>query len=292
MVYELNNGCLSLAVDSRGAQLLRLDSAEGHPFLWEGDEKYWPDHSPLLFPFVGRLTKDSYRLGEQTYSMPIHGFAAAQTFRLIRQEQDRLVLALESSPETLAIYPFHFSLEVEYQLCQNTLSICYTVRNRDSRVMPFGIGGHPGFRLPMEPGREFSDYWLEFESPCLPARVLTTPQVYLSGREEDFPLEQDRILRLHHRLFDDDAITLKNMARAVTLRAENGPFITLRYPDMPYLGIWHTTGSDAPFVCIEPWTSLPSRQDVVEDLWCKSDLIQLAPGKEYQNGWSITIEQN
>ena len=24
MVYELNNGCLSLAVDSRGAQLLRL----------------------------------------------------------------------------------------------------------------------------------------------------------------------------------------------------------------------------------------------------------------------------
>lgn len=33
MVYELNNGCLSLAVDSRGAQLLRLDSAEGHPFL-------------------------------------------------------------------------------------------------------------------------------------------------------------------------------------------------------------------------------------------------------------------
>lgn len=175
MVYELNNGCLSLAVDSRGAQLLRLDSAEGHPFLWEGDEKYWPDHSPLLFPFVGRLTKDSYRLGEQTYSMSIHGFAAAQTFRLVRQEQDRLVLELESSPETLASYPFRFSLEVEYQLCQNTLSIRYTVRNRDSRVMPFGIGGHPGFRLPMEPGREFSDYWLEFESPCLPARVLTTP---------------------------------------------------------------------------------------------------------------------
>lgn len=116
--------------------------------------------------------------------------------------------------------------------------------------------------------------------------------MYLSGREEDFPLEQDRILRLHHRLFDDDAITLKNMARAVTLRAENGPSITMRYPDMPYLGIWHTTGSDAPFVCIEPWTSLPSRQDVVEDLWCKSDLIQLAPGKEYQNGWNITIEQN
>ncbi len=47
--------------------------------------------------------------------------------------------------------------------------------------------------------------------------------------------------------------------------------------------------TDAPYVCIEPWTSLPSRQDVVEEFSCKSDMIQLEPGKTYENTWAIAI---
>ena len=58
-----------------------------------------------------------------------------------------------------------------------------------------------------------------------------------------------------------------------------------------YLGIWHMPHTDAPYVCIEPWASLPSRQDVVEELSCKSDLIHLAPGAKYENQWSITITE-
>ena len=49
--------------------------------------------------------------------------------------------------------------------------------------------------------------------------------------------------------------------------------------------------TDAPYVCIEPWSSLPSRQDVVEELSGKSDLIHLAPGAEYENTWSIAITE-
>ena len=58
---------------------------------------------------------------------------------------------------------------------------------------------------------------------------------------------------------------------------------------MPYLGMWHVPNTDAPYLCIEPWSSLPARQNVVEDFACKSDLIQLGPGKTYINTWSITI---
>ena len=53
----------------------------------------------------------------------------------------------------------------------------------------------------------------------------------------------------------------------------------------------HMPHTDAPYVCIEPWASLPSRQDVVEELSCKSDLIHIAPGAEYENTWSIAITE-
>ena len=47
--------------------------------------------------------------------------------------------------------------------------------------------------------------------------------------------------------------------------------------------------TQAPYLCIEPWTGIPARQDVVEDLGCKSDLIPLLPGECYVNRWEITV---
>ena len=156
--------------------------------------------------------------------------------------------------------------------------------------MPFGIGGHPGFRVPLTHGESFEDYFLEFSQSCVPDRVGFTPQVYLSGQDMPYPLKEGRILPLAHDLFDQDAIILKNMAREVTLRSRvTGRGVRVSYPDMPYLGIWHWPKTDAPYVCIEPWSSLPARQDVVEELSCKSDLIRLAPGKTYETAWSITV---
>jgi galactose mutarotase-like enzyme len=98
------------------------------------------------------------------------------------------------------------------------------------------------------------------------------------------------VLHLSHEKFDDDAIILKNMCREVTLaHKDGGRGLTVTYPDMPYLGIWHRPKSDAPYVCIEPWSSLPSRQDIIEDLACKSDLISLPSGMLYENTWSVTV---
>ena len=73
--------------------------------------------------------------------------------------------------------------------------------------------------------------------------------------------------------------------------AKTSRSVTVTYPQMPYLGIWHMPHTDAPYVCIELWASLPSRQDVVEELSCKSDLIHLAQGAEYENVWTIMISE-
>ena len=289
MLLSIRNAFLSLTVDTLGAQMMSLRSG-GMEYLWQGGREYWADRAPTLFPFIGRLTENRCMFHGKSYSMGIHGFAAQSEFLPLEQSPESLVLCLTASAATRAQYPFDFSLKISYCLKENVLEITYSVYNASDCVMPFGIGGHPGFRVPFSDSDCFEDYVLDFSQECRPDRVGFTPAVYLSGRDEPFPLEGGRRLRLRHDLFDEDAIILKNMDRRVKLHSVKGNrFLTVSFPQMPYLGIWHVPGTDAPYVCIEPWSSLPSRQDIVEELSCKSDLIHLLPRQTYENKWTITI---
>ena len=290
MYVTLKNDKLSLTVDTLGAQMTSLKSADGVEYLWQGDPKYWGEQAPHLFPFIGRLTNNSYRYMGKVYSMNIHGFASSSEFVLMEQTEDSMVLGLGHSQETLERYPFWFLFKIVYTLKENRIEVSYQVDNLGECTMPFGIGGHPGFNVPLMEGEQFEDYEMQFSCPCQPDRVGFSTSVYLNGQDEPYPLREDQYLDMKHTLFDEDAVILKNMAREVTLYSKkSGRGVCVSYPDMPYLGIWHWPRTDAPYVCIEPWSSLPSRQDVVEEFTCKSDLVQLPAGKTYISNWTITM---
>ena len=273
-----------------GAQMMELWSSDGIQYLWQGDPTYWRDRALNLFPFIGRLTSNSYMYLGKTYPMEIHGFAAAKEFTVIQQKEDILVLELRSDEKTKKTYPFDFSFQITYALNHNSVDITFGVRNLGQNTMPFGIGGHPGFNIPLVDREKFEDYELEFSCPCRPDRVGFSPAVYLNGHDEEYPLRDERFIDLRHDLFDEDAVILKNMAREVTLQSRvSNRGVRVTYPDLPFLGIWHWPKTDAPYVCIEPWSSLPARQDVVEEFSCKSDMIQLSPNQFYKTTWSITL---
>ena len=289
MNYQISNEYISISVSSLGAELQSLVK-DGKEYLWNGDEKYWPERSPLLFPYVGRFTDGKYLLNGTEYEMGIHGFARHLTYDLVEKSDNRLVFELCDNEDTFKSYPYHFALQVCYELNGQTISITYGVRNLSDERMYFGIGGHPGFALPFDEGLDFSDYYLEFDGKSFPTRVGHTAACFLSGVDESFPLERDSVLKLAHNMFDDDAIVLKNMSDKVTLKSDKGDRqVTVSYPNLPYLGLWHAPQTEAPYICIEPWTSLPSRQDVVEEFKYKYDLIRLNEGEEYNNTWSITV---
>lgn len=290
MNYQISNEYISISVSSLGAELQSLVK-DGKEYLWNGDEKYWPERSPLLFPYVGRFTDGKYLLNGTEYEMGIHGFARHLTYDLVEKSDNRLIFELCDNEETFKSYPYHFALQVCYELNGQTISITYGVRNLSDERMYFGIGGHPGFTLPFDEGLDFSDYYLEFDGKSFPTRVGHTAACFLSGVDESFPLEEDSVLKLAHNMFDDDAIVLKNMSDKVTLKSDKGNRqVTVSYPNLPYLGLWHAPQTEAPYICIEPWTSLPSRQDVVEEFKYKYDLIRLNEGEEYNNTWSITVQ--
>lgn len=105
-----------------------------------------------------------------------------------------------------------------------------------------------------------------------------------------FPLTDGSKIPLKHSLFDNDAIVLTHTSKTVSLKSDRGTRrVTVSYPDMDYIGFWHATLTEAPYVCIEPWSSLPSRQDIVEDLSTQPGLKSLKAGGVYRNSWSIEI---
>ncbi|MBR0333031.1 MAG: hypothetical protein IIX20_05900, partial [Alistipes sp.] len=95
---------------------------------------------------------------------------------------------------------------------------------------------------------------------------------------------------LHHDMFDEDAIILTDMPRQITLGSDKGSKkVIVTYPGMDYLGLWHMPHTDAPYICIEPWSSLPSRKGVIEALEKQENLISLGAGESYENCWAVEI---
>lgn len=289
MLYQIRNHALQVSISDSGAQLMSVRSQDGTEYLWQGDPNYWADRAPNIFPYVARLTQGRYTYHGKTYQLPIHGFAPTALYTASSQQPDSIVFSIEDTPTFYEMYPFRFRFSIEYRLEGQSLHVTFRVENRDEKTMYFGMGGHPGIRVPLEEGLTFQDYHLEFPTGAL-RRVEFTPACFITGREDPYPLENAR-LPLTHDLFDQDAIVLKGVPGRVTLKSDRGQrAVTLVAPDFPVFGFWHMPKTDAPYICLEPWTSLPSHQDIVEDLETQEDLLSLAPGKTYAATWSLVCE--
>ena len=283
---------------------MSLRDADQTEYIWIGDARYWKRHAPQLFPCIGRLTNNQYRMDGELHEMGQHGFLRDyELTKVEREEQDialdgvadpagaaALHLQLTSDASTRQLYDRDWTVDIFYRLCGKTLSVKFQVRNRDVRTMRFGYGIHPGFNVPLNPALHFEDYRLDFHEASTPKQMELTERYTISGGMHDYTLEEGRYLPLQHSLFDHDAIILKDMPHTVTLGSQKDEKkVTVTFPDMPYLGIWHAPETDAPFVCIEPWSSLPSTDGIIDEFETKSDFITVEPEETYMNSWSISI---
>ncbi|MCL2425637.1 MAG: aldose 1-epimerase family protein [Oscillospiraceae bacterium] len=289
-LQKIGNSKLQVVISPRAAEMQSIQDNSGTEYLWQGDPKYWNRRAYNIFPYIARLTEGSYLYKGKRYNMSIHGFLPETQMDVEHISENMVCYILKSSDATLKDYPFPFELRISYTLQDNMIQVTYDVLNCGDERMFFGIGGHPGFCVPIEDGLSFDDYILEFAEKCSPVRIGFSENVFLNGHDTEYALEDGRRIPLQHDLFDDDAIILKDVCRKITLKSNKGTkSVTVSYPDMDYLGIWHRPKSDAPYVCIEPWTSLCSREGIVEDIEKQPDLVSLEPKKRYINTWTIEI---
>lgn len=294
MIYTLENDFIAIEVNDIGAELFSLKTkSDGFEYLWQGDPEYWSGRAYNLFPICGRLTEGKYTYRGKTYEMNLHGFARKTKYTYVGKTDNTMTFELVSDDVSRAVYPFDFRLVIRYELDGSTVKTVFEVYNTGSDELIYAIGGHPGFNLPLNSGESFEDYVLDFgESRTDVKKNVMSETCYLLPESEDFPLEDGHLLPLRHSMFDNDAIFLYNTTGDVTLRCVNGTgkSVNVHFPEMKYVGFWHKPLTSAPYVCIEPWTSVPAYDGVIDDFDTKRDMMRLAPGGCYKSDFTVTVK--
>lgn len=280
---------MSAEINTFGAELWRLRSADGRDLMWNGDPAVWRGRAPILFPIIGRLKGDRYRLGEREYRLEKHGFARRMRFAVAEASATSARLLLSPTEETRAVYPFEFALSLTFAVAGNSLAVTAAVANAGATPMPFSFGFHPALRWPLPYGEPRAKHRLLFDQPE-PEPIRRLDRDGLLARSEPSPVTGRR-LDLRDSLFDNDAMFFLGLnSRSLRYGADAGPQIRVDFPDFPDLGVW--TKPHADYVCIEPWQGYNDPVDFAGDLTDKPGILRLAPGGEWRSTMTLTLEDD
>ena len=291
MIFTLENDFLTVSISELGAEIISIKTkSDDFEYIWQGEEKYWMGHSPIMFPICGRLFEGKYIYHKKEYSLGSHGFARHCTFELSATSPSSLTLQLKSNEETKENYPFDFVFSVTYSLEANCLNVKFDIKNTDSKDLIFGLGGHPAFNVPLDKGK-FEDYYVQFDKKCDAYRLDLSSTCFVTKNDKLYIQDGTKRIDLVHSLFDNDGIFLYNTDKNITLASpKTSKSVTVKFDNFKYVGLWHSTKTDAPFICIEPWMSIPSTDGIVDNLETKDDMIHLPSGYTYKNSYSISIK--
>ena len=295
-IISISNGSLTASIDTMGAQLMSLRKGESE-YLWQGDSNWWPRRAPILFPIVGVLKDGKAESAEGTVSLARHGLARLNQFEVVEQSTSSVTLQLKSTEETRKSYPYAFELKLIFSVAGDTLTQTYEVTNTGNVVLPFTLGAHPAFNIPI-PGVEASSldqYHLSFTrswtsyGPSITDEGLcdyTTPQ-RLVVNSDTLPLSWELIDR-------EKTITLEDVPdRRITLAANveassEAHSIQMNFEGFDYLGIW-SAAPGCPFVALEPWCGIADTVDCDGIFEHKPGIMCLEPGQSITKTLSIKV---
>lgn len=283
--FELNNGTISAKVSEMGAELTSI-VFKGQEQLWQADPTFWKRHSPVLFPIVGRLWDDKYRVDGREYTLSQHGFARDMPFTLVSHTPTEARFVLRSNAETLEKYPYQFKLEIEYRLTANSIQVTWVVYNTDVREIHFQIGAHPAFYLrDFNPADDIHGNF-RIDKPGRLSRLLIAEKGCIGVLFETEDRDSGSI-PIDNSLFDNDALIYDhNQIQKVWLCDKTGhAYIAVSF-NAPALGLW-SPRADCPFVCIEPWYGLADRQNYKGEFRDKQWMNHLAPNKIFVGGYTM-----
>ena len=290
MLVEIRTSSAAATVETKGAELQSLSDVLGTEYLWDGQKEFWNRRSPTLFPVIGVVKEQTATIDGVDYPMPKHGIVRDVEFTVEAQTEDSVTLVYQACEDSLRHYPFAFALHITYSLKGAELTVGWRVDNLGDKAMPFQIGGHPAFRVPMGENEQFEDYELRFDckedfiSLRLDGEGLLRSDVLTVARNTD-------TIPLRHALFDDDALMFRGLqSSAVSLQSKKtGRGVRVTFGGFPYLGIWSPSARPAPFVCSEPWYGINSKQTDTTDFLAKEGMQSLAVGERFFARYKIAL---
>ena len=280
---------LVVGLSEKGGSLTSLKLGDTE-YLWQPDAAVWSGQAPICFPICGGLRDGrAVTASDKKVGLARHGFARKSEFQLVASDETGATYRLESNDETLAQYPFAFRLDASYKVAGGKLTVTYAVTNAGDKDMPFFIGGHPGFRCPIDEGESYDDYLIRFEKPETSTLCRAVPDTGLIDMEdrEESPTAGTDELPLSHGLFDfAEKVYDVLESRSATLTNRAGTRgVKLAFEGFDYLIVWSKPAGD--FVAIEPWAGLSTCSDEDDVLEHKRGCIVAAPGQTVERSFTI-----
>ena len=259
---KIKNKNFEITIKKHGAELTSV-LGYNHEYLWTGDPKFWNRHAPVLFPIVGAVKDGEYTVDGKEYKLSQHGFARDLDFKLIDESFDSVTYAITYSDDTLKVYPFKFSLEIEYVLTDNELQITYNVKNLDDKTIYYSVGAHPGFNI-----ENINDYTLSIDGEY---NIYDLDAGYIGEKT----LNQKGDVICSKEFFEPGAFIYEPKGEKVlTLNYKDNPYISMEYKDFELMGVWTPEGKEAPFLCLEPWNGIADFNSRDNKEFIKKDFIQ------------------
>lgn len=288
-MITLSNNYIKAKISEHGAELCSLVH-NGFEYIWQADKKYWGRHAPILFPIVGKVYNNEYRVGDKKYTLPQHGFARDSEFQLMNATDTEATFMLQSDDETLKVYPYKFELIVTYTLQAKQLNASYIVSNTDDKKIYFQIGGHPAFNYPNWPFQRGYLQLLKDGDPLSEIKV-RHPNVegYITKNIQHIELPNG-FLSLRDDILENGALVLENnQCDEISMVKGKGQKHLTVWSDAKLFGIWSPERKSAPFVCLEPWMGRADEVEYQDDFKSRDYINWLEIGEEMRFGYFIEL---
>ena len=97
-MITISNQIISAEVSTTGAEVQSIkDCQTGREYMWNGDEKWWHGHSPILFPIVGGMWNGTCRIDGQEVQIPKHGIVRRATWVVDEVKADSVTMSINST---------------------------------------------------------------------------------------------------------------------------------------------------------------------------------------------------
>ncbi len=163
---EIQNKSATAKVALQGGHLFHYQQQGKKPLLWVSNKSNFETAKairggiPICWPWFGKHSTDP--------ALPQHGFARTSPFELLEiNEPDEnttdLMLQLQSSAETRALWPYEFQLLLQITIAP-ILTVALTTRNCDTELVTISAALHSYFAISdisnvSVQGLDKTEYW-------------------------------------------------------------------------------------------------------------------------------------
>ena len=297
--------CFEFKADVDGRIVDVIDSQSDFP---DGEGRVSGNGIPLLFPFPNRIKGGSFSWAGKDYQLPednvgydgngnaIHGFCIDRPWRVVAQGDDFAIGEFQLSkdaPDRLELWPADFVIRVHYEVAGSTLHSKFEIYNPDKVALPWGLGTHAYFKLPLTSETE--------ATKCLCVAPVTQqweltdclPTGNKAALPADFPLA-DGVYFGERKLDDVFSGVPADIVECLMMDEAAGLQIAQRNPgSFQELVIYTPPNRNA--ICFEPYTCVTDAINLEESQTPKEGLNTgwktLGPGELFSTWIDISAEQ-